>query len=149
MRCKKILFSVLENIENKKIEQQKIYIKCLYIQKRKYIKQLKLLISFRNEYIKKLNIKLKLGIFIDYWKIYNDFIFMLYTAIEENNNFIKEYEKKIKKNIDQFFMSHIKLKTWNYLNDKNKILLNNHQILQENIISDELSQFKFFKKGSY
>ena len=94
MRCKKILFSVLENIENKKIEQQKIYIKCLYIQKRKYIKQLKLLISFRNEYIKKLNIKLKLGIFIDYWKIYNDFIFMLYTAIEENNNFIKEYEKK-------------------------------------------------------
>ena len=58
-------------------------------------------------------------------------------------------KKKIKKNIDQFFMSHIKLKTWNYLNDKNKILLNNHQILQENIISDELSQFKFFKKGSY
>lgn len=34
MKYKKILFSILENIENKKIEQQIIHIKNLYIQKK-------------------------------------------------------------------------------------------------------------------
>jgi len=34
MRYKNILFSILENIENKKIKQIKIYIKNLHIQKK-------------------------------------------------------------------------------------------------------------------
>ena len=42
-----------------------------------------------------------------------------------------------------------KLKTWNYLNQKNLISFKKHRILEENIINDEFSQFKFFKKGSY
>lgn len=110
---------------------------------------MKLLINFRNEYIAKLNINLKLGMYTTHWKIYNNFIFMLYIAIEENNNIIKKYENKIKNNIDQWFKNHIKLKTWNYLNQKNKIAFKNSEILKENIINDEFSQFKFFKKGSY
>ncbi|QCI18069.1 flagellar export protein FliJ [Buchnera aphidicola (Aphis nasturtii)] len=113
------------------------------------MQQLKLLINFRNEYIAKLNINLKLGMYTTHWKIYNNFIFMLYIAIEENNNIIKKYENKIKNNIDQWFKNHIKLKTWNYLNQKNKIAFKNSEILKENIINDEFSQFKFFKKGSY
>ena len=107
------------------------------------------MINFQNEYIKKLNIKLKLGISVSSWKIYNNFIFMLYIAVEENNNIIKKYEKIIKKNLDEWLENNIKLKTWNYLNQKHKIAFKKRRILEENIISDEFSQFKFLKKGSY
>ncbi|WAI18082.1 flagellar export protein FliJ [Buchnera aphidicola] len=98
--------------------------------------------------MEKLNIKLKLGISIDHWKIYNNFIFMLYSAVEENNNIIKKYEETIKQNIDQWFINKIKLKTWNYLNQKNKITFKKRRILKENIVNDEFSQFKYIKKGS-
>lgn len=149
MKYKKILFSVLEDVEKKKIEQQKMYLKELYIQQKKHIKQLKLLINFRNEYIKKLHVNLKLGISIHAWKIYNNFICMLYIAVEENNNVIKKYKITIKNTIDQWLRNHIKLKTWNYLNQKNKRAFKKRRILEENIISDEFSQFKLLKKGSY
>lgn len=86
---------------------------------------------------------------VDFWKIYNNFIFMLHVAIEENNNTINKYEKIIKININQYVENHIKLKTWNYLNQKNKIKCKKRKIKKENIISDEFSQFKFLKKGSY
>ncbi|QCI18641.1 flagellar export protein FliJ [Buchnera aphidicola] len=146
MKNKKNLFFILENIEKQKIKQETINIKNLYIQKKEHIKQLKLLIKFRNEYITKLNIKLKSGISIDCWKVYNNFIFMLYVAIKENNNIVKKHEYIIKKNIDQWLKNHVKLKTWNFLNQKNKILFKNRQILKENIVSDQFSQFEFFKK---
>lgn len=74
---------------------------------------------------------------------------MLYIAVEENNNVIKQYEKTINKNLDQWFKNHVKLKTWNYLNQKNQIVLKKRKILEENIINDEFSQFKFFEKGNY
>ncbi|WP_319016481.1 flagellar export protein FliJ [Buchnera aphidicola] len=105
--------------------------------------------NFRNEYVTKLNINVKLGMPIYHWKIYKNFIFMLYVAIEENNNIVKKYKTKIKKSINQWFQHHIKLKTWSYLNQKNLISFKKHRILEENIINDEFSQFKFFKKGSY
>ena len=75
------------------------------------------MINFQNEYIKKLNIKLKLGISVSSWKIYNNFIFMLYIAVEENNNIIKKYEKIIKKNLDEWLENNIKLKTRKYTVD--------------------------------
>ncbi|ALD15042.1 hypothetical protein IX46_00400 [Buchnera aphidicola (Aphis glycines)] len=149
MKYKKILFCVLKNIEEKKIKQKAIYIQNLHIQKKKYIEQLKLLINFRNEYITKLNINVNLGMPIYYWRVYKNFISMLYNAVEENNDIIKTYEKKIKKNIDQWLKNHIKLKTWNYLNQKSIISFQNRYILEEHIINDEFSQLKFFKKGSY
>ncbi|CAL4318750.1 Flagellar FliJ protein [Buchnera aphidicola (Protaphis terricola)] len=146
MKYKKTIFSILENIEIKKIEQEKNNIKNLYIQKKKYIKQLNLLMNFKNEYISKLNLKLKEGIYIDQWKIYNNFIFMLFIAIEESNNMIKKYELVIEKNKSQWLKSQSKLKTWNYFNERNKKLIKKYELLKNQILSDELSQLKLLNK---
>ncbi|WP_343154549.1 flagellar export protein FliJ [Buchnera aphidicola] len=119
------------------------------MQKQKHVEQLKLLLNFQSEYIDQLSIKLKLGISSNQWKIYNNFISILYAIIKENNNIVKTYEQKIEKKINKWFKNHITLKTWNYLNQKNQVKFKKYKILKENIMSDEFSQFKFFQEGNY
>ncbi|WP_295164832.1 flagellar FliJ family protein [uncultured Buchnera sp.] len=148
MRCKKNLFSMLENIEKKNIEKYTINIKNLYLQKEKYVKQLILLTDYKNEYLKKLKSKIELGICLYQLRNYNNFIFMLYFLIKDNEKKIKKYQSIFEESLKKWSKKQIKLKTWNYLHTKHSKKVIKKKLLLEQILADEFSQLKTFEKGS-
>lgn len=146
MKYKKISFSILEDIEKKNIEKQKINIKSLYLQKEKYVEQLKLLVNYRDEYLNKFQDKIQSGMHIHEWKNYNDFISILYVLVENNKLIIKKNKKKIKESLAKWSKNQIKLKTWNYLNNKYKKDLINKNLLIDQLILDEFCIAKNISK---
>jgi flagellar FliJ protein len=149
MKHKKISFSILEDIEKKNVEKNKIDIKKLFFQKEKCLEQLTLLENYRNEYLQKLKHKIQLGIFLNQWENYNNFIFMLNCLIKDSRNKIKKIEEIINKNLTILLKNNTKLKTWNYLNQKNKKEKIKKSFLIEQMTTDKLSQFRSFQKGKY
>ncbi|AWH90685.1 flagellar export protein FliJ [Buchnera aphidicola (Melanaphis sacchari)] len=146
MKFKSTLFSLLESVEKKNIEKKVQYINNLYLQKKKSIEQLKLLISYQNEYVAQLKSEFKLGISVNQWKNYNIFISKLRDIISDNKNIIKNYDVMINKNIIEWSRSKMKLNTWNYFIQKNKKKMIRRKFLKENILNHEYAQLKIFKK---
>ncbi|CAL4318781.1 flagellar export protein FliJ [Buchnera aphidicola] len=146
MKYKKISYSILEDIEKKNIEKHKINIKILYLQREKYIQQLKLLINYRSEYVNRLKNKINSGIYIYEWNNYNDFIFILYLLIENNQLIIKKNKKQVKESLKKWSQNQIKLKTWDYLNNKYKKHLINKKLLREQLTLDEFCIAKDISK---
>ncbi|AAM67641.1 flagellar export protein FliJ [Buchnera aphidicola] len=148
MKYKKKIFSILENLEKKNIEKDIINIKNLYLQKEKYVTQLSLLKDYQNEYLIKLKSKIELGICLYQWRNYNNFIFILYFLIKDNEQKIKKNQKILEKSLKQYSKNQIKLKTWNYLYKKYKKKEIKKILLVEEMISDEFSQLKNLAEGS-
>ncbi|QCI17492.1 flagellar export protein FliJ [Buchnera aphidicola (Acyrthosiphon lactucae)] len=147
MKYTKFSFSLLETIEKKKIEEETIKIKNLYLKKQQNSEQLKLLINYQKEYLKKIHDKMMSGVCVHQWKNYNNFISTLQVIIKENINSIEENQRIIKKSLKKWSANKMKLKVWEYLNKINKKQTLKMKKIQEDIINDNCTQLKFLKKG--
>ncbi|QCI25310.1 flagellar export protein FliJ [Buchnera aphidicola (Sitobion avenae)] len=147
MIYKKNFFSVLEDIEIKKIEKEIINIKSLYLKKKQNTEQIKLLINYQKEYSKKIYNKMTSGICIHKWKNYNNFIKILETIIEDNVNRIEKNKKIIEDNLKKLSKNQMKQNVWKHLNIKYKKKIFKTKKIQQEIIDDSYIQLKFFKKG--
>ncbi|QCI23644.1 flagellar export protein FliJ [Buchnera aphidicola (Macrosiphoniella sanborni)] len=150
MEYKKKIFSILEKIEQKKIEQNLVNIKRLFLREKEHVDQLNILIDFQKEYLKKMNEKMKLGMSIHSWKNYNNFILLLDKAIQENLYFIENNKKNIQDNIKIWSKHQVKLNTWTSFNRIYKKKISKKiQKIQEQIMSDNFIQLKYFKKDDH
>ncbi|QIQ41691.1 MAG: flagellar export protein FliJ [Buchnera aphidicola (Microlophium carnosum)] len=147
MTYKKFSFSLLEEIEKKKIDIELINLKQLYLQKEQNSKQLQLLIDYQKEYSKKIHDKMILGICIHQWENYNNFISMLQIIIQDNLNRIEKHKKIIEESLRTWSKNKIKLKVWQHFNIVNKKEILKIRKIQEDIINNNYIQLKFLKKG--
>ncbi|QCI20820.1 flagellar export protein FliJ [Buchnera aphidicola (Hyperomyzus lactucae)] len=149
MKYKKNLFSILENIEQKKIEKEIINIKNLYMQKKQNNKQLNLLSDYQKEYVKKIDDYLRLGVFVYHWKDYNNFILLLDVIIKDNINIIKKNQRIIQESLQRWFNNEQKLKIWKHLHKKSSKHTLKVIKIKEQAVHDNYTQLKFFKKDNY
>ncbi|QCI22539.1 flagellar export protein FliJ [Buchnera aphidicola] len=147
MKYKKFSFSLLEEIEKKKIEKDTINIKTLNLKNKKNHEQLKILIDYQKEYINKIQKKMMSGIDIYQWQNYNDFISILQKIIKENINNVKKNEKILEESLKVWSKNQIKLKVWKHLNIINKKEILKMKKIREEIINENFLQLKFLKKG--
>ncbi|WAI11846.1 MAG: flagellar FliJ family protein [Buchnera aphidicola (Macrosiphum albifrons)] len=147
MKYKKFSFSLLEEIEKKKIEKETINIKNLNLKNKKNNEQLKLLIDYQKEYLNKIHKKMMSGIDICQWQNYNDFISILQKIIKENINTIKKNEKIVKESLKLWSKNQIKLKVWQHLNTINQKKTLKIKKIQEEIINETFCQLHFLKTG--
>jgi len=147
MKYKKVSFSILEEIEKKKIKKETVNIKNLYLKKRQIGEQLKILIHYQKDYIKKIHNKIISGVCVHQWQNYKNFISILESIIKDNINNIEKNNKMIQKSLNQWSKNQIKLKVWKHLNIINEKKILRIKKIQEEIINNDFAQLKFFKKG--
>lgn len=147
MKYKKIFFSTLEKMERKKIEKIIINIKKLGLKKKEQDKQLRVLIEYEKEYIKKINHQLTSGMCMHKWKNYNNFISVLNLVIKDNRIILEENKKLIEEKLRSWFQSQKKIKIWKHLNTIKKKQILKIGKIQEQTLNDHYIQLKFLIKG--
>jgi len=147
MKYKKVSFSIFEEIEKKKIEKETINIKNLYLKKRQIDAQLKILIEYQKDYVKKINNKIILGVCVHQWQNYKNFIFILESIIKDNINSFEKNNTMIQKSLNKWSKNQIQRKIWKHLNIINEKKILRIKKIQEEIINDDFAQLKFLKKG--
>lgn len=146
MRNKNVIFSILEKREKFKLINDIVKIKNLYEKKTKDIQQLKILNNYQSEYIKTIQMKKILGIHINQWKNYNNFISVLQKIIIDNKRMINRNQKIIEENLKKWFIRHNKIKYWKNLNIKNSKKILQIKKIKQQICSDNYAQLESIKK---
>lgn len=147
MKCKNFIFLILEQMEKVNLTKEIIKIKNLHEKQTQDIQQLELLQNYQKEYIKEIYAKIILGVSINHWKNYNNFISILQIVVKDNQDMIEKNQTIIEETLKSYFKNQNKVKVWQNLNIKNKRKILKIKNIQEQILNDNYVQLKFLKKG--